>query len=311
MRLQLAGIVSCTALAAVASGAVPTPGQEKLPGAQIERGRSFEVASVRLTAPRTPPSRRVTNTRVDLTNISLRALLVRVFQIDQPSRLSAPDWLTEVNVDIHATIPEGSGREHVPEMLTTLLMTRFGLRAHVEPRPTDVYELVVGSSGVGMQEVSAVDEIDKEFPADPSRKPPQLDRTTEGIEGRMRSITTDRGQMIITGRSRYERIRTGRGTEEIDAARISMSQLATMLSFTVDRPVVDKTRLTGLYRLRIELPPPSFVIASVVSPITPINEPQVVSSFKAVEKLGLRLEPRRAMLDTLVVDTIERTPTDN
>jgi uncharacterized protein (TIGR03435 family) len=250
---------------------------------------------------------------VDLINISLEALLVRVFQIDQLSRLSGPDWLKSVSVDIHATIPEGSTRSHVPEMLKTLLMTRFGLRTHVEARPTDVYELVVGSGGVQMQEVPAVDELDKVFSADPSGKAPQLDQTLDGIEGRQRAILTDRGLITITERSRYERIRTNRGTEEIDAARISMAQLATMLSFTVDRPVVDRTGLTGLYRLRIELPPPNFAIASALVPLdaTRTNEPNVASPFKAVEELGLRLEPRRSPLNVIVVDEIRRAPTDN
>lgn len=39
--------------------------------------------------------------RVELVNMSLRALLVRVFQIDQPSLLVTPDWLNDVRVDIH------------------------------------------------------------------------------------------------------------------------------------------------------------------------------------------------------------------
>jgi len=279
--------------------------------AQVAQPRAFEVASVRLTPPQTPPSRRVTDTRVDIVNMSLRALLVRVFQIDQPSLLVTPDWLNDVRVDIHATIPAGSTRALVPEMMKTLLITRFGMRVHTEPRPTDVYELVVGSGGVRMEKVPAADEVDKVFPADSSRKPPSLDQTIEGIEGRTRSITTDRGQIVITEESMYERIRTGRGTEEIDATRITMGQLAAMLSFTVDRPVVDGTRLTGLYKLRIELPPPTFGIASVFVPITPTNEPNVVSPFSAVEKLGLKLERRRLPVDTIVVDHIERTPTVN
>ena len=195
-------------------------------------------------------------------------------------------------------------------MLTTLLVTRFGLRVHTEPRPTDVYELVIGRDGVRMQEVPEANELDKVLSADPSRKGTALDQTLDSLEGRIRTIVTDRGQIIITERSMYERIRTERGTEEIDATRITMAQLATMLSLTVDRPVVDKTGLTGLYRLRIELPPPNFMIASVFSTVTPANEPQLVSPFKAVEKLGLKLEPRRTMLDTIVVDTIQRTPTD-
>lgn len=44
--------------------------------------RRFEVASVRLTAPKTYPSERVNATRVDLTNITLRQLLWMAFGID-------------------------------------------------------------------------------------------------------------------------------------------------------------------------------------------------------------------------------------
>jgi len=36
-----------------------------------------------------------------------------------------------------------------------------------------------------------------------------------------------------------------------------------------------------------------------------------ISTAKAVEGLGLRLERRRSPIDVLVVDKIERTPTDN
>ena len=302
-RLQIARIVVCVALV-VATAALR---------AQLARPRAFEVASVRLTDPQTRgASRRFTDTRVDLVNISLRALLMRVFQIDQPARLVAPDWLTAVNVDIHATIPEGSTRAHVPEMLKTLLATRFGLRTRVEARPTDVYELVVGSGGVQMQEVPAVDELETVFPADPSRKSPLPDLIRDGIEGRQRSIITDRGLILITDRSKYELIRTDRGTQEVDAARLTMAQLATVLSLTVDRPVVDRTRLTGLYRFRIELPLLNFAIAALIPPdATRTNEPSVASPFKAVEKLGLKLESRRSPLETIVVDEIRRAPTDN
>jgi uncharacterized protein (TIGR03435 family) len=36
-----------------------------------------------------------------------------------------------------------------------------------------------------------------------------------------------------------------------------------------------------------------------------------VSVFKAVEGLGLKLQERRAPVDVIVVDKIERTPTEN
>jgi uncharacterized protein (TIGR03435 family) len=40
-------------------------------------------------------------------------------------------------------------------------------------------------------------------------------------------------------------------------------------------------------------------------------EPTGVSTFKAVESLGLKLESRRSPIDVLVIDKLERTPTDN
>ena len=113
-RLHVVGVLSFAALVIVSAGTV-----------RAQVARAFEVASVRLTPPQTPPSRRVTDTRVDIVNMSLRALLVRVFQVDQPSLLETPGWLNQVNVDIHATIPAGSTRAHVPEMMKTLLITRF------------------------------------------------------------------------------------------------------------------------------------------------------------------------------------------
>jgi uncharacterized protein (TIGR03435 family) len=224
-----------------------------------------------------------------------------------------------VIVDIHASIPKGSTRKDVPEMLKTLLMTRFGLRAHAEPRPTDVYELVPDSGGIRFQEVQAVNELEKVFPADFFGKPPQLDRTQDSLEGRLRSVFTGRGLMIITERSMYERIRTDRGTYELNAARITMAELVVQLAGTVDRPVIDRTKLTGVYQLRIELPPgPSVAPAlaagrggSTTTNGAPIQAPIGISAFQAVEKLGLKLEPRRILLDTIVVDEIERVPTEN
>ena len=162
-----------------------------------------------------------------------------------------------------------------------------------------------------MQEVRALNELDKEFPA--GLKQSALDQTSHSIGGPIRSISTGRGQIIITERTRYELIRTDQGTQQIDAARMTMTQLASLLSFTVDRPVVDNTGLTGVYRLRVELPPLRF--AEVVIPgavdAPAANEPNAASSFKAVEQLGLRLERGRVPLDTIVVDHMETTPTEN
>ena len=66
------------------------------------------------------------------------------------------------------------------------------------------------------------------------------------------------------------------------------------------------------------LPAPPFVgrglaAAGITTAVdgTPLNQPSGVSAVKAVEPLGLRLESRRLAIDTIVVDKIERVPSDN
>jgi uncharacterized protein (TIGR03435 family) len=58
---------------------------------------------------------------------------------------------------------------------------------------------------------------------------------------------------------------------------------------------------------------PGLLAAGITTTVQgiPLTEPTGVSTVKAVEELGLKLEPRRMMVDTIVVDRIERTPTDN
>jgi len=222
--------------------------------AQTSPTRSFDVASVRRSDPSTRVSHRVTDTRVDLVKIELRQLLWMAYEIDPfccRDRLPGADALTRVLFDVHATIPSGSNRTHVPEMLKSLLIRRFGLRTHVEPRPTDIYELVVGTDGVRMKEVAAANELDKEFPGERTLRTPESD--SETVNGRKRTITTGRRITTITARTMHDRIFTGRGTQQIEAARMTMAELASVLAVNTGRPVLDKTNLTGVYSFTLEL----------------------------------------------------------
>jgi len=46
-------------------------------------------------------------------------------------------------------------------------------------------------------------------------------------------------------------------------------------------------------------------------PTDAASDPSGGSVFTSVEKLGLRLEPRKEQIDAIVVDHIEKTPTEN
>jgi uncharacterized protein (TIGR03435 family) len=104
----------------------------------------FEVASVRLSPPESlalNPSIKTDNSRVDYVGITLGQVLRRAFQLEKVDQLVGPNWLDDVHVDIHATLPAGSSKDRVPEMLQALMAQRFGLQYHREKRQTPVYNL--------------------------------------------------------------------------------------------------------------------------------------------------------------------------
>jgi uncharacterized protein (TIGR03435 family) len=71
----------------------------------------------------------------------------------------------------------------------------------------------------------------------------------------------------------------------------------------VDRPVIDKTGLTGTYDLKLEATPEFR--------ITNNPQPGDLSAFDAVqEQLGLKLESQKANIEVLVIEHIER-PSEN
>jgi len=76
-----------------------------------------------------------------------------------------------------------------------------------------------------------------------------------------------------------------------------MATLAKLLSSrAIDRPVVDATGLGGGFAFSLEWAP----------------EPGDPSVFTAVqEQLGLKLEPRRMLIEVIAVTHAERNPTEN
>ena len=263
---------------------------------------AFEVATVRLSM--LPDARgggrTITDTRVDIRNASLFRILQDAYQVDE-YRLAGPNWLKERRFDIQATIPEGATRAQAPRMLQLLLAERFGLITHVEPRPVSVYELVVASDVSKMREVEPVDDLTRTFPSGGGVAP--VDTVEGDGDKRTRTIMTVTGLKVVTTRALWDQRITDRGTWQVDATRMGMADLVMLLGGMVDRPVIDKTALPGVYQFKVELP-------GLLGTPRP-KDPSGVSVFRAVESLGLKLESRRSPLGVVVVDKIERNPTPN
>jgi uncharacterized protein (TIGR03435 family) len=89
-----------------------------------------------------------------------------------------------------------------------------------------------------------------------------------------------------------------------------MAQMVSVLQMVVlDRPVLDKTGLTGRFDFDLVWTPDETQFGGKGSsmPADP-NAPNIFTAFQ--EQLGLKLEPQKAAVDVLVIDAVER-PSEN
>ena len=281
--------------------------------AQSKPRMAFEVASVRLH-PEFAPFRnlhRTTDARVDRIR-SMSVLLMEAFRELTFHRISAPDWVNEVTVEIQATMPAGATAQQVPEMLQALLEERFGLVTHREARPIDAYELVVAPGGMKMQEVEPLNELDKELHLDPSGVPQREVYARETPDGIVRMFQVPVGGYTrMTSRTLYERRTISSAGSILTATRMSLAELVSELEVNVGMPIVDKTGLDGVYRFSLSLGQDA-ALTQLRQRVAGITDPAGgPSTFKALERIGLRLERRRVPVEMIVVDRLERTPTEN
>ena len=100
---------------------------------------------------------------------------------------------------------------------------------------------------------------------------------------------------------------------------MTMPYLVDSLARFVDRPVVDLTGLTGTYDMTLEynLDDVRALILSSAPPGTPLPPRQAevgettVSLMGSLAAVGLKMDARKAPLDILIIDHIEKTPTAN
>jgi uncharacterized protein (TIGR03435 family) len=87
---------------------------------------------------------------------------------------------------------------------------------------------------------------------------------------------------------------------------LSMAEFAAFAANRLDLPVSDQTHVDGLYTFSLEWSRDSFRPDASGE----ANPDGLPSFFTAIERIGLKLESRKAPVDILVVDSAER-PTEN
>jgi uncharacterized protein (TIGR03435 family) len=103
--------------------------------------------------------------------------------------------------------------------------------------------------------------------------------------------------------------RTSGGPGTLEATKITMQKLADLLARMTGQQVVNETGLEGVFDFNLKWSPDE------MQKITPDDAPAAGSGpslFAALqEQLGLKLEGRKAPVEILVVDHIEKAPTEN
>lgn len=322
-------LVSCLFVAAVCA-----PAQTPL---------AFEVASIKPSPPldMTKLAAQVQNgqmprlgahvdaARAEYIYVSLRDLIALAYKV-KPFQITGPDWLASERFDIVAKLPDGASKDDAPKMLQTLLEERFKLAAHTENKEHPVFALVVGKGGPKMQESSEPVAIDPNAPLKPGER--EMDTPDGPVRMSVGQNGTATLNMGAKGTINY-RVDPATQSMHLEASRVTMAGFADMLTQFAQvtgggRQVVDMTGLKGYYQVALDfsladllnmaqaagvnVPLPGGGAAGSGRPADAASEPGgSMSLFRAVESMGLKLEQRNAPVEQLVIDHLEKTPTEN
>jgi uncharacterized protein (TIGR03435 family) len=229
----------------------------------------FELSTIKPSDPNRPGKALTVRGREFLTiNTSVSDLMLFAYGVHPRQLVGAPAWVEKELWDITARPDiEGQPNERqLRSMLQKLLVERFQLTFHREPREMPAYVLVVAGGGPKLNKSGG----------DPN-----------GLPGLF-----------------------FKGMGVLPAINATMADFTGVLQAVVlDRPVVDKTGLTGRWDFTLQWTPDDSQFGGrggqVPAPAPGVNAPPGL--FTAIqEQLGLRLESQRTPVDALVIDKVEK-----
>jgi uncharacterized protein (TIGR03435 family) len=200
-------------------------------------------------------------------NYSLKLLVAAAYDLNPRTISGGADWTSSDHYDIAAITPGQvlPARGEQMAMLRGLLTERFKLTFHREPKDFSIYVLELAKGGSRLKESTA-----------PAETPAAL-------------ISMVYPQRIV-----------------LPARNATMAEFTSLLQRAVlDRPVVNKTGLTGRYDFDLEWAPDEIQFGGEVAAAS--AEATAAPFFSAVQQqLGLKLEATKGPVDALVIDTVER-----
>jgi uncharacterized protein (TIGR03435 family) len=250
-----------------------------------EGALAFEVASIR---PAPPPTSghpvRVGESedpaQVMFSYLPVVSLISTAYGIDIARISGGPEWIRSDFYNIVAKLPSGTAKARIPALLRALLADRLGLVVRHESKDSPVYDMVVGKGGPKLK-------ASPDLP-DSDQHPSLSSAPLAFVDGRLG---------ICCGRAELH--------------RVTMLRFAEMLAAQTDRPVIDRTGIAGMFEIPLRWAAEDQHGKSGYDSPPPVDTSNEGSIYSALqEQLGLKLEPRRAPLEYLFVERVER-PADN
>jgi uncharacterized protein (TIGR03435 family) len=283
---------------------------------------AFEVATVKPSPPpdmaklraamqaggRMPFGPHIETGRAEYTFMTLRSLIQLAYGV-RDDQITGPDWMENAAFDIVAKMPEGASKDDAPRMLQSLLEDRFRLAVHRSSAERTVLALVVGKSGLKMKPSAGVPAAEG--------APLKPGETAIDMAGGVRMVVNaatggtgfdmgPRGKMSMT-------MNPATRAMHIDFAAMTMGGLADWLTERSTNndgaEVVDMTGIQGNYDASIDEEP--LTAESAADPALDSGGGPSPRMNAEVQALGLKLESRKAMVEKLIIDHVEKVPTDN
>jgi len=197
-------------------------------------------------------------------------------------------------------------------MLQSLLADRFKLAVHREPKEQAVTAMVVGKDGPKLKGSPSEARLN---PGEPS----EVDRAANKKKDSSLGMTVGTTGLRMT-------LDPTNSSVHVEASRMTMAYLADLLgrsTFNNGRPVVDMTGLEGSYEVTLDIPLAALGTAVTADagapdgnaegppPAASASDPGGGRKLESLKSLGLELENRKAPVEQLIVDSVEKTPTEN
>jgi uncharacterized protein (TIGR03435 family) len=293
--------------------------------------QEFEVASIK---PAPPPDGRPIRiganggpgsgdpTRLSVQFVTVRQLLMRAYDV-KTFQISGPASIDSDRYNLTAKVPEGATKEQVAVMLQNLLAERFKLTIHRETKELPAYALLVGKNGPKL--THSPEGAAPQLPPPPGEGPVLIPKRELGKDG-FPQMPANRAPMMMMRMP---------GRMKMSMVDQTMTAFCDMLANQLNRPVIDLTELPGKYDFTLAFSteglgdrgpmggpmPPGGGVGVIAGGggfgggeghfDSADAEPAPSLQTAVQEQLGLRLDARKSQQETIVVDHVEKTPTDN